>query len=341
MERFKGKNLFFVLLVGIIIFAIFASEIGYEKFLHLLGSVNKLFVLLVIVLNLMNLLTFTMTWKFLIPSVNISFKKLFKIYMAGTFINNITPSFGTGGEPVKAMLLGKQTGISKAECFAGVISQRMLNMFPFLSIGLIGTVLLVTRPELRLGAWELSALVFSIVISFLIFGLLIYFYIRKDKLSSFVHSSIRFLSPFIGLVKKGFDQKAYALAAEESINSFHGGLRNIHDNKAGLKNAIFFSFLGWFFDIMAIYAVFLSIPEETNIQISVLIITYTISMVSSWLPLFLPGGLGIVDGTMATLFIFSGVPLEIALLATLLYRLASYWFNTVLGAVCLYSALKD
>jgi uncharacterized protein (TIRG00374 family) len=64
-------------------------------------------------------------------------------------------------------------------------------------------------------------------------------------------------------------------------------------------------------------------------------------MVSSWLPLFLPGGLGIVDGTMATLFIFSGVPLEIALLATLLYRLASYWFNTVLGAFCLYSALKD
>jgi len=213
MERFKGKNLFFVLLVGIIIFLIFASEIGFEKFLNLIGSVNKFFLLLVIILNLMNLLTFTLTWKFLIPSVNISFKKLFKIYMAGTFINNITPSFGTGGEPVKAMLLGKQTGISKAECFAGVISQRMLNMFPFLSIGLIGTVLLLTRPELRLGGWEVAALIFSIVISFIIFGLLIYFYIRKDKLSSFVYASIRFLSPFIGLVKKGFDQKAYALAA--------------------------------------------------------------------------------------------------------------------------------
>ena len=64
-------------------------------------------------------------------------------------------------------------------------------------------------------------------------------------------------------------------------------------------------------------------------------------MISGWLPLFLPGGLGIVDGTMATLFIYSGVPKEIAILATLLYRLISYWFNTLLGAFYLWLSLKS
>lgn len=63
-------------------------------------------------------------------------------------------------------------------------------------------------------------------------------------------------------------------------------------------------------------------------------------MISGWLPLFLPGGLGIVDGTMAILFIYGGVPVEMAVLATLLYRLASYWFNTVLGAFYLSGSLK-
>ncbi len=338
MERFKARNIGFVICIGAIIFAIFAYEIGFEKFLFLISNVNKLLFFLVIIFNFLNILTFTITWRLLTPD-DISLYKLFKFYMAGTFINNITPTFGTGGEPVKAMLLGKETGTSKAECFAGVVSQRMLNMFPFLTIGGLGIVFLFSKPELRLGTWEIIALMFSIGLAFGAFGLIIYFYIRKDKLSSFVNSSIKFLAPFIGLVKKGFDHKAYAEAVKESIDSFHGGLRNIHHNKKGIIKAILVSFLGWIFDILAIYAVFLSLGE-THIYVSVLVITYTISMMSSWLPLFLPGGLLVVDGTMAALFIFSGVPKEIAVVATWIYRLVAYWLNTILGAFYLWISLK-
>lgn len=326
-----------MVLIGGVIFAVFTNEIGFEKFVLLISNVNKPLLLLAVFFNLLNLITFTITWRFL--TSKISLYKLFKFYMAGTFINNITPAFGTGGEPVKAMLLGKETGTSKAECFAGVVSQRMLNMFPFLTIGMLGIWLLFSKPELKLGTWEIAALMFSIGLALFVFGLIIYFYIRKDKLSSFVHSSIRFFAPFMGLVKKGFDHRAYAAAVEESINSFHDGLKNIRNNKYGLAKAAMFSYLGWFFDILAIYAVFLAL-NETHIHISVLVITYTISKISGWLPLFLPGGLGIVDGTMAILFIYGGVPVEVAILATLLYRLASYWFNTVLGAFYLSVSLK-
>ena len=337
MERFKTRNIWFVVLIGMVIFGVFANEIGFEKFLFLIGSVDKPLLILAVIFNFLNLVAFTITWRFLAGSI--SLYRLFGFYMAGTFINNITPTFGTGGEPVKAMLLGKETGTSKAECFAGVVSQRMLNMFPFLTVGGFGIWLLFSKPQVELGAWEIAALAFSIGLAFFMFFLIIYFYIRKDKLSSFVHSSIRFFAPFIGLVKKGFDRHAYADAVEESINSFHGGLRNIRNNKYGLAKAAMFSYLGWAFDILAIYAIFLSLGER-HIHVSVLIITYTISMVSGWLPLFLPGGLGIVDGTMAILFIYSGVPVEVAMLATLLYRLASYWFNTVLGAFYLWLSLK-
>lgn len=338
MERFKAKNIVLVVFIGAIIFAVFTNEIGFEKFIFLISNVNKPLLLLVIFFNFLNIIAFTITWKFLIP-LDISLYKLFKFYMAGSFINNITPTFGTGGEPVKAMLLGKETGTSKAECFAGVVSQRMLNMFPFLTIGGLGIVLLFSKPEIRLGTWEIIALMFSIALAFGIFGLIIYFYIRKDKLSSFVNSSIRFFAPFIGLVKKGFDHMAYADAVQQSINSFHGGLKNIHHNRHGLVKATLLSFLGWVFDILAIYAVFLSLGE-THIHISVLVITYTLSMMSGWLPLFLPGGLLVVDGAMAALFIFSGVPKEIAVVATWLYRLVSYWLNTILGAFCLWVSLK-
>ncbi len=339
MERFKIRNIAFVIIIGAIVFFLFTREIGLEKFISLINNASKPLLLLVILFNFLNIIVFTLTWRLLTPA-NIGLYRLFGFFMAGSFINNITPTFGTGGEPVKAMLLGKETGTNKAECFAGVISQRMLNMFPFLTIGGLGIGLLFSKPELKLGMWELLALLFSIGLAFGIFGLILYFYIRKDKLSSFVNSSIRFLTPFIGLVKKGFDQTAYSEAVQQSIDSFHGGLKNIHQNKHSLLKAALLSYLGWVFDLMAIYAVFLSLGE-THIHISVLIITYTLSMMSSWLPLFLPGGLGIVDVTMAGLFILSGVPKEIAVVATALYRLVAYWLNTMIGAYFMWSSLKS
>ncbi len=95
MEKFKTRNIWFVVLIGVVIFAVFTNEIGFEKFIILISSVNKPLVLLAVFFNLLNLITFAITWRFL-TTADVSLYKLFKFYMAGTFINNITPTFGTG-----------------------------------------------------------------------------------------------------------------------------------------------------------------------------------------------------------------------------------------------------
>lgn len=331
MEWFKTKNILIVIIIGGIIFAILGKEIGPGKLFSLISNTNKILLLLAIVFNFLNVIVFTITWHVLTPT-DIGLYKLFKFFMVGTCINNITPTFGTGGEAVKAMLLGEETGISKAECFASVVLQRMLNMFPFLIIGGFGLGLLFFRSDIRLELWEILALLFSMVFAFAIFGFIIYFYSRKDKVSSFVRSSINFFWRFF---KKG-KKKEYIDAVQESIDSFYTGLENIQYNKQAIMKAMILSFLGWIFDILAMYTVFLSIGD-TNIHPSIIIMTYTISMISSWLPLFLPGGLGVVDITMAGMFIFGGVPKEIALLATELYRLINYWLNTLVGAFYLWN----
>jgi uncharacterized protein (TIRG00374 family) len=326
MKWLKTRNIIFVVIMGGIIYTIYGKEIGLNKLLQFLNSTNKYLLFLVIFFNLMNILSFTITWKILAPA-EIDIYKLFKFYMVGVFINNVTPTFGTGGEPVKAILLGDETGIDKAECFASVILQRMLNMFPFITIGGFGLLLLIFKSDIRLQLWQILGIILSISIAFGIFGSIIYFYFRKDKLISFAKSLIMF---YVKFFKKG-SQTEYLYKTKKSIDSFYSGIVDINQNKEAIMKAIFFSFLGWIFDILAIYTVFLSIGER-NIYVSIIIITYTISMMSSWIPLFLPGGLGIVDVTMAGLFIFSGIPKEAAILATAIYRLVNYWLNTMLGA---------
>ncbi len=335
MEYLKTKNILFVIIIGGIIFAAFGKEIGPGRFLSLIGNTNKILLLLAIIFNFLNIIVFTITWHLIKPA-DISLYKLFKFFTVGICINNITPTFGTGGEAVKAMLLGKETGISKAECFASVVLQRMLNMLPFFIIGGLGLGLLFFKSDIRLELWEILALLFSIIFAFGIFGLIIYFYIRKDKVSSFMESSINFFWRFL---KKG-KKKEYIDAVQQSIDSFYTGLENIQYKKEAIMKAILFSFLGWILDILAMYTVFLSIGE-INIHPSIIIMTYTISMMSSWLPLFLPGGLGIVDITMAGMFILGGVPKEMALIATELYRLINYWLNTLIGAFYFWSLVSQ
>lgn len=203
MEKLRTRNILFVVLIGIVVFTVFIAEIGLGRSMHLMSNINKTLIPIMILLNILNSIAFTISWKFLIPG-QISFYKLFTFYIAGTFINNITPAFGAGGEPVKAILLGNETGISKAECFAGVVSQRLLSIFPFLVIELIGIGLLFRNPALVIGRWEMPALVFSVIFGICAFGLLAYFYTRKDKLSSFVRLIIRFSAPLIRPFNKDF-----------------------------------------------------------------------------------------------------------------------------------------
>jgi uncharacterized protein (TIRG00374 family) len=46
-----------------------------------------------------------------------------------------------------------------------------------------------------------------------------------------------------------------------------------------------------------------------------------------------PGGLGVVEASLSGLLILAGVPGGKALVATLAYRLASYWLPLLAGAV--------
>jgi uncharacterized protein (TIRG00374 family) len=46
---------------------------------------------------------------------------------------------------------------------------------------------------------------------------------------------------------------------------------------------------------------------------------------------FLPGGVGVVEGTMAALYGSLGVPGGVTVVVVLTYRVISFWLPTVLG----------
>jgi uncharacterized protein (TIRG00374 family) len=66
---------------------------------------------------------------------------------------------------------------------------------------------------------------------------------------------------------------------------------------------------------------------------SLVLLAYAATAVLALLPIT-PGGLGIVEASLSGLLVLADVPSANAVVATLAFRLGSYWLPTIAGAVC-------
>ncbi|CAD7771890.1 Lysylphosphatidylglycerol synthase TM region [Candidatus Methanoperedenaceae archaeon GB37] len=324
--KINKRKLAVPLLIGLGVFGLFTHAIGLEELRALLSSVDLALVLLAILFDIGTIILFTLSWRVLIAEKP-GLPRLFQIYLVGILVNNITPSLGAGGEPVKALLLGNATETSSSACFATIITQRVLNMIPFILVALIGLLFLFFYKNLSF--WEVLAMLFILGIIITALLLFIYLYLRKEKLEELTHNIIKRVTPLIRIFKREFSYEEYIHTIDNSIEIFHNELKRLSKKNGRLALALICSLIGWILNVATAYAVFLAL--NYNINPGILMITYTIAMIIGMIPLFLPGGVGQVDSIMALLYISTGVPKEIALLSTLLYRLISYWFNTLLG----------
>ena len=85
----------------------------------------------------------------------------------------------------------------------------------------------------------------------------------------------------------------------------------------------------WGFDISVLWACFHAFGGSP--PMTVIVMSYFIGMLGNILPL--PGGIGGVDGGMIGAFSAFGVPVQLAVVAVLAYRVFAFWLPTLPGAI--------
>jgi len=83
------------------------------------------------------------------------------------------------------------------------------------------------------------------------------------------------------------------------------------------------------FDLLAMYLIF--IAAGYNIKLGVLFASYGLPYLLAKIAFIFPGGIGVVEATMAAIQTSLGVPSEISVVVILVYRLFSFWAPTLLG----------
>lgn len=322
MVNYKAILPFFA---GIVLIFIFIHFVGYGEFITLIRSSNPLYLALALLFQILNLFFEAYKWKPILESLkpNISIKNVFVATMIGIFFNNVTPGARTGGEPMKTFLISREEELSPIETvFATVTVDRIVESLPFFALAIFSVMYVNLFYTVKWGIIVFLSLIIVAYIAVLLVASYICF--NKNAGEKVVFKVLTIVGKFSKRIKK------YEDLALSMVENFHSQFQLILKSRDNLYRSIIASVIMWICWILRTYFVFLALGKPLN-PVLVALVT-TISLLMGLIP-FLPGGLGIVEVTMSVLYAALKVGKNVALTATILDRILSFWFVLVFAGV--------
>jgi uncharacterized protein (TIRG00374 family) len=116
-------------------------------------------------------------------------------------------------------------------------------------------------------------------------------------------------------------------ALRNAIDNLYGGLALL-DNEGWIRPALGAT-MNVGFDMLTLHSVFLAAGYK--IHPGVLLAGYGLAFLVGKVAYILPGGVGIIEGSMAAVYSSLGVPMSVSVVVILSYRLFSFWIPTLFG----------
>ena len=242
-------------------------------------------------------------WHLLLQNAKISIpvKDSFLILASG-FAVTIIP--GKVGELVKSQLLKTKFGIARSKTIPIVILEQFYSAVGIVAVSFFG-----------IWYFELGVYVLGFFTAVLAFA------------SILLLSRKTFNKIVLLLEKKRFTSKFV-----EPLSSSYDGIKN------GIKGPIVLyasslSMLFWVIEAVTIYFILLAFGVEV-IEFLTIVSTYTTSIMLGILS-FLPLGLGVVEGTLASFFTIQGIEVSLSLTIVVVIRLFTRWYGVSFGFIAL------
>jgi uncharacterized protein (TIRG00374 family) len=237
--------------------------------------------------------------------------------LAGSAASKVVPGGAATGGAVQGKLLiqAGQPGAAVASALAGValITTAVLLLLPVLTV----PALLIGPPpeeELRLG------LLVSLVVAVVIVGIGVTVLTWPRVLST----TGRLVGHVLHRVRPSFtaDSMATLLTAQRArvAAAFQGRW----------WLAVFLAAANRMFDYAALVAALAAFGVHA--RPSEVLLAYVVAQALAIVPIT-PGGLGFVESGLTALLVVIGVPVDVSVIATLLYRLVSFWVPIPIGVL--------
>lgn len=297
------KKIISVVIITIIIYAVFLFISDLDKISDKIFNFKLEFVPIIIGLVVFSWIISYSRWNILLKNQNIHIPHSlnFQIFLVGGALG-ITP--GKIGELFKSQILKEKFNIPRTKTAPLFIVEKFLDLVSAMIVTLIGIWFIPEIGYLAIVGLMISVLLFKILTS-----------------KKFFNQTLNFLNK-IKFLKKYL----------EPLSSSHEILsKTLYSKKMFLL--LILSFFYWIIIGCAAFFVIegfgFSIGSILNI-----ISTYSSSLVIGALS-FIPGGIGIAEGSLIGLLTFQGIDISEAIVIVVVIRIFTLWFSTITGFIAL------
>ena len=213
--------------------------------------------------------------------------------------------------------IGKGEDTSKEAMLAGILPP-FFNEIMLVLVTIIGLVYLLidyrlSRPQVIIDSLLLSLTTLTLLV-------IIYAMQHQETIEPFILRSVDWL---MHVLRRTYDPTAL----RNAIDNLYLGLALL-DNKGWIRPALGAA-MNVGFDMLTLYFLFLAAGYK--IHPGVLWAGYGLAYLLGKVAYIVPGGVGIIEGSMAAVYSSLDVPNSISVVVILSYRLFSFWIPIVFG----------
>lgn len=285
-----------------LLYAVFIIFSNVDQTVTVLSSFPLVVFFLMLLSALMNYLIRFIKWEYFIRKIGVRIPlKISSLCFLSGFSMTLTPA--KSGELIKPWLLTR-FGFSSGNTAPVVLIERITD--------LMGMLVLLVISAAFMGIGTIPVLILFIIVLFLILS------VQYTGFSSWIRNKLF----------KSYRMKGYLPLFDQLLHS-----TQLISGPAPLFITILLSSLSWIFECFCLYIALKGLGYSINILSSVFI--FAISTLAGLL-VMIPGGLGATEGMMTVLLSTEGIPLDAAVTATLLTRVATLWFAVGIGMLALF-----
>ena len=301
----------YTFLIGLILLVLILYKIDLGNLLTILKSVNIIFVVLALSVNIPTIIIMVLRWKRIIyaSDLKIGFKITLFSYLKGALWGTITP--GKIGELYRAKYLKEETKTSTGIALSTVVIERIFDIFSLLILGFIGILVLTYLYALK------SFPILSLSIALVAFCLLLFLFVNEKMMRLILKPIFNILIP-----------QKHKEKIEFHFDEFYKGLKSIKLNT--YVSCAIYTLIIWFLNAFMLYL--LSLSLTLNVPFEFMVIALPIIILVNLIPISI-SGLGTSQAAFIFLFAIYDVSSESAVALSFLFMIFGNWFYAFPGAI--------
>lgn len=300
----KFDNRFILVIIGAIgLYAVFLMISDFSLIVTKISNFRIEYLPLILVIIPCSWLFLFLRWNLLLKNsnVNIPQKESFKIYFAG-FALAVTPI--KFGELIKSQIMKTKFNVPHKTTSSLVLVERIYDLVGAIAVSFIGIWLI------GIGSYIIAIALSILILVFLII------------------SSRRIFEKFVDLVGKIKFAQKFTQPLSNSYEIIRASTRSKIFVTATITTSAY-----WLLESLGVYFILVALDINELGYLNV-VSTYTSSLILGAVS-FIPGGIGVVEGSLVGLLNYQGVEITETFMLVVLIRVFTLWYSVIVGFIAL------